>query len=64
MLELSCVFQRSQAAILKHFKLPENVNPKKVPEETKFKIKGIFNFLGQFWRSVIMCTHNKCIQNI
>jgi hypothetical protein len=42
MLELTCVFQRSQAAILKHFKLHENVNPKKVPEETKFKIKGIF----------------------
>lgn len=32
--------QRGQSAILKVFKLNENVNPKKVDEETKYKIKG------------------------
>lgn len=32
--------QRGQAGILKHFKLPENVNPKKVDDDTKIKIKG------------------------
>ncbi|KAL5010033.1 hypothetical protein ScPMuIL_012338 [Solemya velum] len=32
--------KRSQAGILKHFKLSENINPKKVDEDTKIKIKA------------------------
>ncbi|XP_052809914.1 ubiquitin carboxyl-terminal hydrolase 45-like isoform X2 [Mya arenaria] len=31
--------KRGQSGILKHYKLSENTNPKKVDEETKFKIK-------------------------
>ncbi|XP_033741487.1 ubiquitin carboxyl-terminal hydrolase 45-like [Pecten maximus] len=31
--------KRRQAAILKFFKLPENVNPKKVDEETRYRVR-------------------------
>ena len=50
------LFQRAQSGILKFFKLPESVNPKKVDEETKTKIKGDFLFVLVFelhcWFSV------------
>ena len=32
--------KRSQQALLKAFHLPENINPKKVDEDTKAKLKG------------------------
>jgi hypothetical protein len=32
--------KRAQAGILKAFGLPENVNPRKVDEETRAKVKG------------------------
>lgn len=46
--------KRGQSGILKHFKLPENVNPKKVDEEMKEKIKGE----AHIGISVTFCTAN------
>ncbi|CAC5376201.1 USP16_45 [Mytilus coruscus] len=65
--------KRSQAAILKHYKLPENINPKKVPEEIKVKIKEygrlvkhtfVDTMFGGHLLSTVICEECKHISQI
>ncbi|VDI10562.1 ubiquitin carboxyl-terminal hydrolase 16/45 [Mytilus galloprovincialis] len=65
--------KRSQAAILKHYRLPENINPKKVPEDIKVKIKEygrlvkhtfVDTMFGGHLLSTVMCEECKHISQI
>lgn len=65
--------KRGQSGILKHFKLPENVNPKKVDDETKVKIKEygrqvkytfVDSLFGGFLMSTVTCEECKNISQI
>ncbi|XP_061193620.1 ubiquitin carboxyl-terminal hydrolase 16-like isoform X2 [Saccostrea echinata] len=65
--------KRGQAGILKHFKLPENVNPKKVDDEMKIKIKEygrqvkytfVDSLFGGYLMSTVTCEECKNISQI
>lgn len=65
--------KRGQAGILKHFKLPENVNPKKVDDDTKIKIKEygrqvkytfVDSLFGGYLMSTVTCEECKNISQI
>lgn len=65
--------KRGQSGILKHFKLPENVNPKKVDDDTKIKIKEygrqvkytfVDSLFGGYLMSTVTCEECKNISQI
>ncbi|XP_062608823.1 ubiquitin carboxyl-terminal hydrolase 16-like [Saccostrea cucullata] len=65
--------KRGQSGILKHFKLPENVNPKKVDDEMKIKIKEygrqvkytfVDSLFGGYLMSTVTCEECKNISQI
>lgn len=65
--------KRGQCGILKHFKLPENVNPKKVDDDTKIKIKEygrqvkytfVDSLFGGYLMSTVTCEECKNISQI